>query len=463
MLGSSPATDTEPTAPPQLNPVVFRLLAGLAVVAIAAASFDNALGRPLFLGIALGTLAYVVATFAATHTRAGQKPNPALLRILDSLDALLLGIFIAYIGLDVVPLVILGTMVLVRALAYGGFPRLLEQMAVFTVGLVATLTLREPVWLAPATRVNSLALLTVPFYFCLMAYHLHRQNRTLAQSMEATKKALVDLKLSNYKLSKYLSPTLRKAILSGKKVKLETQRKKITIFFSDIQGFSELSEQLEADVLTQLLNSYLSEMSDIAIRYGGTVDKFIGDAIMVFFGDPVSRGVKSDCVACVSMAIEMQRRMKELHQRWNSQGIRRPLNVRMGINTGFCTVGNFGTENRLDYTLLGTEVNLASRLESAASAGEILISRETYELVKDVIMCREREPVKLKGFQDPVKVYSVVDLRRNLGKEQNYLEHVTEGFNIYLETDKVPNYERDKVIASLEQAYRQLRRKTKPQ
>ena len=141
--------------------------------------------------------------------------------------------------------------------------------------------------------------------------------------------------MRSYKLSKYLSPALRKEILSGKEVKLETQRKKLTIFFSDIRGFSELVEEMEAETLTALLNNYLTDMSDIALKFGGTIDKFMGDGMMVFFGDPSSRGAKDDCLACVSMAIAMKKHMKELQLRWASQGIQKPMEIRMGINTGF--------------------------------------------------------------------------------------------------------------------------------
>jgi len=180
---------------------------------------------------------------------------------------------------------------------------------------------------------------------------------------------------------------------------------------------------------------------------------------MVFFGDPVSRGAHEDSLACVSMAIAMQKRMKELLLRWKNQGIVNPLQVRMGINTGFCTVGNFGTEDRLDYTLLGTEVNLASRLESSAEPGEILISHTTYSLVKDTVKCNDKGTVTVKGFHTPVQVYSVVDLRKNLGKNNNYFELNTEGFSMYLDMEKIRNYDQKKIVESLANAYTHLKRK----
>jgi class 3 adenylate cyclase len=151
-------------------------------------------------------------------------------------------------------------------------------------------------------------------------------------------------------------------------------------------------------------------MSGIAVRFGGTIDKIMGDSIMVFFGDPVSRGVQNDAISCVSMAIAMRKAMEKLQQRWQSAGIKEIPSLRMGINTGLCKVGNFGTEHHLNYTLLGRSVNLASRLESAACDEEILISLSTYELVKHSIDCTNRGEIAVKGFSKPVIAYSVIDM-----------------------------------------------------
>mgnify|MGYP003326787733 FL=1 len=201
------------------------------------------------------------------------------------------------------------------------------------------------------------------------------------------------------KLSKYLSPQVYQSIFSGtKNVKIEAYRKKLTVFFSDIKGFTELTDRLEPEVLSALLNKYLNEMSKIALKYGGTIDKFIGDAILIFFGDPETKGQKEDAKACVLMAIEMRERMKYLQKMWEDQGISKPLRIRIGVNTGYCNVGNFGSEDRLDYTIIGGEVNLASRLESNADPGQILISHETYSLIKKDIVCDKKEELSVKGL-----------------------------------------------------------------
>src|SRR5262249_42326257 len=151
------------------------------------------------------------------------------------------------------------------------------------------------------------------------------------------------------KLSKYLSPQVYSSIFSGSQdVRIASSRKKLTIFFSDIADFTETTDALESEELTALLNHYLTEMSKIALAHGATIDKYIGDAILAFFGDPETRGVQEDAMACVDMAIAMQRRMRELQAEWSDAGLQKPFELRIGINTGYCTVGNFGSEDRMD-------------------------------------------------------------------------------------------------------------------
>lgn len=218
------------------------------------------------------------------------------------------------------------------------------------------------------------------------------------------------LKLQSFRLSKYLSPALRKDILAGRDVRVTAQEKPLTIFFSDMQGFSKLSEALNPEQLTSVINAYLTEMSEIIFRFGGTLDKVIGDSLMVFFGDADSRGRVKDATACVCMALAMREAMESLKAQWRANGIAEPPSLRMGIHSGMCKVGNFGTENRLEYTALGRAVNLASHLESKAQANEIIISQQTQELVKHVVHCVPAQPVKVKGFANSLPVFSAVNI-----------------------------------------------------
>ena len=234
--------------------------------------------------------------------------------------------------------------------------------------------------------------------------------------------------------------------------------KKLTIFFSDLEGFTETTERLEPEDLTQLLNHYLTEMSKIALQYGGTIDKYVGDAILIFFGDPETQGVKADAVACVSMAIAMRKRMCELDSVWRASGIEKPPRCRTGINTGFCTVGNFGSEDRIDYTIIGGGVNLACRLEQMAPPGEILISYETYAHVKDQVCCEERDRINVKGISRSVAIYQVIDLHDNLGKSRDLIHEDYGTLKLDIDLEAMSTQERSHAVTVLQRAVDRLSR-----
>ena len=138
-----------------------------------------------------------------------------------------------------------------------------------------------------------------------------------------------------------------------------SRRKKLTVFFSDLCGFTNYVESMESEDVTALLNLYLETMTNIALDHGATIDKYIGDGIMLFFGDPETRGVKEDAIQCVNMAIEMLQALNNLSDEWAKYGLRDHLQMRIGIDTDLATVGNFGCESRLDYTAIGAAVNRA--------------------------------------------------------------------------------------------------------
>ena len=220
------------------------------------------------------------------------------------------------------------------------------------------------------------------------------------------------------RLAKYLSPQIYDSIFSGEQDNsAQTARKNLTIFFSDIEMFTDLSDTLEPERLTVVINSYLSEMSSIAIECGGTIDKFIGDAILVFFGDPDTEGEEEDTLKCIEMALRMQQRVAELQSYWKKHGVNKGLKVRMGITSGYCTVGNFGSEQRLDYTVLGSPVNLAARLQALAPAGGVLISESTRDLVDAHAECEYFEEITPKGFVRPVQIYQVKDFKSKAHRE----------------------------------------------
>lgn len=255
------------------------------------------------------------------------------------------------------------------------------------------------------------------------------------------------------KLAKYLAPQVYDSIFAGRQdVKITSERKKLTVCFSDIVGFTEITDQMESEDLTHLLNHYLTEMSKIALHYGATIDKYMGDAIVMFFGDPETRGVKEDAIAAVKMALAMQKRVSELAELWREKGIETPLRCRIGIHTGYCTVGNFGSEDRMDYTMVGSTVNLASRLEHEAPPGGVLISYETFAHVKDEILCEERGHIQVKGIAHPVGTYSVVALKADLAAAAGAVRTDIPHLRLELEPQLMSPDERQRAATALRHA-----------
>ena len=276
------------------------------------------------------------------------------------------------------------------------------------------------------------------------------------REQDLTEKSTTLAALSS-KLAKYLAPQVYNSIFTGQQdVKIVSARKKLTVCFSDLVGFTEITDQMESEDLTQLLNQYLTEMSKIALQYGATIDKYVGDAIVMFFGDPTTLGVKQDALACVQMAIAMQQRVGELAQEWRGIGIGTPLRCRIGIHTGYCTVGNFGSEDRMDYTMVGGTVNLASRLEHEAPPGGILISFETCAHVKDEVHCEERGQVQVKGIAYPVATYAV------LGPKQDPERDVTAHLRLDIDPDRMTDDERRAAADKLRRALGLLEKGAKP-
>jgi len=248
------------------------------------------------------------------------------------------------------------------------------------------------------------------------------------------------------KLAKYLAPQVYDSIFTGQQdVKIVSKRKKLTVCFSDLVGFTEITDKMESEDLTHLLNHYLTEMSKIALQYGATIDKYVGDAIVMFFGDPATLGVKDDALACVEMAVAMQKRVSELAHEWADSGIATPLRCRIGIHTGYCTVGNFGSDDRMDYTMIGGTVNLAARLEHEAPPGGVLISFETYALVKDKVQCEARGSLRVKGIAEPVEAYGVVGLKQEEKAGTEYLR-------LELEVERMSGDERKAAAETLRRA-----------
>ena len=226
--------------------------------------------------------------------------------------------------------------------------------------------------------------------FGVLAYRFineEREKEALRQSFES-----------------YLPPSVVERQLSHPESVLEVQKRELTILFSDIKSFTTYSSTMTPDQIQKFLAEYFEAMVNIVFKYEGTVDKYIGDGLMVFFGAPEPQ--PDHAVRAVQAAIEMQKQCRVLKEKWVKEGLF-PLRIRIGVNTGEVVVGNMGTPKKLSYTVLGSDVNLANRLESNAPVEGIMISRRTYEMIKDRIPTLPHDPVLVKGLDTPIEVFTV--------------------------------------------------------
>lgn len=381
--------------------------------------------------------------------------------VVMQLDAAIIGMACAGLHFAVVPSMVLLIIVHANAMSRGGLkPWLLNILMTILGALLGAWLIGEPLTFTnPPLILSVLSLFSLGLYVGAAAVYANQQAQFLRQTQSQVRQQQRQAVDMSRKLAKYLPPQIWGSLFSGKRdAKLETRRKRLTVFFSDIKGFSAISEELPLNTLTKMLNTYLSEMTRIALRHGGTIDKFIGDAVMVFFGDPNSAGTREDAYRAAAMAIEMQQYMHLLRQRWKREGITQKLEIRIGINTGYATVGNFGTESRMDYTILGTDVNLASRLESACRPGGVLISEGTHELISDRVQCRSVGEIQAKGFSRPIPVYEAQALKRNAGGKRRFVSVETGGFGLHLDLERVHNIDKNRILKALARSASELRK-----
>lgn len=246
---------------------------------------------------------------------------------------------------------------------------------------------------------------------------LSEKNESLEEKVAMRTQALMEANQKNLNLhqdllKRFLAPPVAEKFCKALKdsgnndfLKVTTKRKNMTVFFSDIRDFTQTTSQLEPEEVCDLVNDYFTEMNHIVEEFGGTLDKFIGDAVMVFFNDPEDQDDHPH--RAINMAVAMQKRMKELESRWMSYGLESALKVGMGIATGYVNVGSYGSKDRLSYTTFGSHVNLAARLVGQAESNDILISHRTWTQVQDQIACTPLGSVEVKGFSMPVQHYRV--------------------------------------------------------
>jgi adenylate cyclase len=207
---------------------------------------------------------------------------------------------------------------------------------------------------------------------------------------------------------RYVSPEVIDTMMENEGMDfMKTDRKELTVLFSDVRGFTNMSEKLEAEQVVEVLNEHFEVMSEIILKQRGTLDKFVGDEIMALFGAPIY--VESHALKAIKTALDMQKAQRALSQKIKRR-IGVDVDIGIGINTGDMVVGNIGSQHRTDYTVIGDNVNIAARLCSAAKPGEILITEQTYAEVKKLVEVEAAEPIKAKGKSKPLQIYKVVGL-----------------------------------------------------
>lgn len=333
-------------------------------------------------------------------------------------------------------------------------PAVIITLCVAVVSLLTAKYLLSPLMLLASQQfmfnlviLGSVSVATAIHLWRLVAIIEHYRLLSMQSKERLTSLVTMTNRLTRYLPSKVWQPILK----NQNSVDIISQRRKLTILLSDIVGFTDLSDRISPDHLANILNTYFDRMTQITLNYGATLDKFIGDGMLCYFGDEPNSNEREDALKCVRMAIEMRREMQLLRRQWQSQGFD-GLHVRVGINTGYCYVGNFGSRNRMTYTVIGKEANLAARLESTAQKDQILISETTYNLIKHKYPCELMGEIQLKGLQQTAKVWQVLDPNPNDMNRSEWVDYHLPGFNLHLNFQDIRNYDRQAIIKQLNAA-----------
>jgi class 3 adenylate cyclase len=212
-------------------------------------------------------------------------------------------------------------------------------------------------------------------------------------------------------LGRYFAPALVDRLVDHYETIFVSKSAKVTTFFSDIRGFTRISQLLDREEMIEMLNRYFAEMTELVFAHGGTLDKFLGDGLMVFFGEPEPAAVDVQALQAIRMSLKMLEAIERLKTGPWASYAETPFSIGIGINTGFATVGHLGTKDRMEYTVLGSNVNLAARLQAAAKPGQILVTRRTLEPIKEAICYEDLGSMTFKNIAEPVAVFNVTGLK----------------------------------------------------
>jgi adenylate cyclase len=233
---------------------------------------------------------------------------------------------------------------------------------------------------------------------------LEEWNRSLTEKVD---RQVEELQRMN-RLRRYLSPQIAETILSEDKDLFKSHRREITVVFLDLRGFTAFSDSAEPEEVMDVLRGYHAEMGRLIFQFGGTLERFAGDGIMIFFNDPIPCADHTEKAVC--MALQMQAKVRELRRNWIKTGYE--LDLGMGMAVGYATLGNIGFEGRLDYGAIGNVTNLAARLCGEAKAGQILTNQKTLSKIEDIVDVEALEELQLKGVSRPVPAFNIVRLKQ---------------------------------------------------
>lgn len=238
---------------------------------------------------------------------------------------------------------------------------------------------------------------------CIVSEIVNRRSFGKDQIIGAQQR---ELQRSHEAIRRYVPPAVARHIVAGNTAGIETpSRRRVTVLFIDLVGFTMLADRVEAEVLTVIVNDFMSAMSEIVDEFGGTVSDFGGDGFMAMFGAPDETEPEQQVVCAVGAAQAMQARLPSLHEVWYRLGATEPLSMRAGINSGVLSVGSFGSRGRMTYTAIGVQANIASRIQSHCEPGGILLSDASWHLVRDRIPCDPRGEIECRGVHYPVRVH----------------------------------------------------------
>jgi adenylate cyclase len=317
--------------------------------------------------------------------------------------------------IDICTILLLGFIVGVvvpRARAVHGVLLILIMLAVF-VGINTYLFAHYNIWLNLIYPV--LTMMTI--YLAITVYRYITEEREKKKIRGA--------------FQYYLTASVINEMLKDPtKLKLGGDKKALSVLFSDIRGFTTVSETLTPEELVHLLNEYLTAMTDIVFKYDGLLDKYMGDAIMAVYGAPLDQ--PDHAVRACRTALDMLEELKKLQKKWSDEG-RPVLHIGVGVNSGDMVVGNMGSQMRFDYTVMGDSVNLGSRLEGINKeyGTNIVISEYTYAAVKDILLCRELDSVRVKGKKLPVKIYELIGEKKDAAPHEAFLRRFEAGLEKY--------------------------------